>query len=1435
MLVSPAMPRAPLPTSLADLVAGTPVDAIARLTDLAEALPTCNDPSALAALARSVPEAVADLAPEVSLALHGLVAALVAHRPSIPRDLDLLEPRLRLAWRRVQLAVGDLEALARLSDLELLQVACGWSFDEVLELPPLLRRMVGAGDVRLRAQALAAIAPAVRRLALTSAEAFALLVPLAGDADPELRADALASLCEGWVRGLAPAAERERLRLVTAALRDDSLVVVRAAIAAAAALGLGDELRALAQDDGRPPPARVDALDALGPLARDEDIDLALSLATHAPLRFAPATRRFLLAAHRHGVFVRAHHLDALLASFDAHPTWTAEELIRVTHIVRGELVERLGALEPDDPRWLRRAGLLAASVGTRAPQLLRERLAAARDLAVAEALIEAAGRSPEYTGEAPLLAWLDALPEVVLPVLRVKGGPQAEAQLRARVEDPRCAREPRARALSVLWALTRDRAGLLRELSARLGPHESGLFDAERRRIRDRSSADIVAAAPWSQGPEHVDRSSADIAADAPRSRGPEHVDPADAIEPMKQLELLCESGAIEHLPRVVALFREVFRGHVRAVLAGDLAVKRTELPELEQALLRYGRLLLEHGRPVRRWIEASPETGRDLVLQLAIDWLREEPAEAVCVALLELIARHAPGPVALRLIEPLWRSRDRDVRRAAIEAILAGGEGARGLELSLCRLAAHEEPRILSRALAAVMTLRARWAEPLVLAALQRPEMAVKKDAARALAEIASERAIDPLVAWLARHDNPGFRRELLAALRRAAGPSLVAVLVEALERETEPRRVALLHDALSGHLPLAAALRLARSSLAAHARLIEACLAGQVKLADADPERLAAQLHRARLLPRPASPDPGQQLRLHGFSAAAARDLLAQRTEAHEAAILATVRAGLADWIAWLRAGEADPRALALVLDAALPDHREHVDALLACAEANLTDVDAGALAGFLERCLAERAHGRALEVRAIHLLRALPPSPRLGGLRRWRLLGRLGAVRTRADLERCLDETRLGPDHAEGSAALLSEALALPAAGDGEAPELTALREQTRRWHALPEAERRAWLDEALARRPLDVAALEPRRPSPRPPSRPGSQADLDALLTTLRDGDAQERSRAAARLLDWPDARPSWPEVLAAFLRRRVTLSAEHRQRLAPLLTRWPEQPEARAGALELLPHCSPRQERAFVGQWLAAWEVGDANAAERLRQTREALLLPHVWSAAERGDFRRLHLLRPGRSLALRTLVAWARERAPTDDLAHLLDAPSEPPPPADTADPADPVAGRSPDELLALIDQRGVARGLAIRAVHALAAHGEPGVAPLERLVVDPRPFVRTAALRALRQVAPREVSLQAALRALAIESRADVALSLMRSLGHGRHEPALSALLDRLEHRDPRLREGAREALRAWGPAVLPALRRASRHARPDRRPAYASLLAELEQPED
>jgi len=358
----------------------------------------------------------------------------------------------------------------------------------------------------------------------------------------------------------------------------------------------------------------------------------------------------------------------------------------------------------------------------------------------------------------------------------------------------------------------------------------------------------------------------------------------------------------------------------------------------------------------------------------------------------------------------------------------------------------------------------------------------------------------------------------------------------------------------------------------------------------------------------------------------------------------------------------------------------------------------------------------------------------------------------------------------------------------------------------------------------------VAAPPPPRAPSKPRFTPRSTRDLDALVATLRDGDAPERRRAAARILGWPDAAPAWPRVLDAFLARRIELDRDALGRLAATVTSWPEGDAERARAVALVPMLSPRQLRALVPAWLDAWEQGDPRAGEALGAVDPEHLLPHVAERARRGSYAAARLLKPGSSTALRALVDLVRAAAPRE-VSHLTGRANEAAGAGASDDPVDPIAGKDVDRLVGVVTARGVEKGLAVRAVHAMTAHGDGAIAPLARLVVDRRPEVRSAALRALRAVASRERTLEAAAEALTMETRRDVVIQLMSSLGHGRYPPALPILIERLTDGDPRIRKGAHAALRAWGRDAVPALRHAARRARPDRRPHYAAVIADLE----
>jgi hypothetical protein len=1410
------------PRTLATLTTLEWPEAVAKLVAIRALLDSCSDPQRLETIARALPRHVAALAPEPCLALRHLALALVHHNPRLPEDLDRLEPRLRIAWLQVRLTIlDDPTQLDPIADVDLLRVlvnGCGWSPLDVPAPLPLLLRLARASDPRVRERVPALLRSAIHRLALGGEQAFECLRTLAADPQPGIRRAVFATLREPWLSGLSAQTQLSRNQLVEVGLEDSDPKIVEVCIDLAVNLERRAGLLALACDEQSLDASRMMALARLGAIASEEELELGLALAVEDPLRFGAAVRQLLLGAHRHGAFVREPMLPDVLEAFDRHLGWTGEELVRVTHIARVRLIELLGTLAADDRRWIRRASILAASVGTRAPQLIAELLARTDDPEIAAALVDAAGRSPEYDDEEQLLEWLARIPEHVIPVLRVKGGEASALRLRALVEDLCFPAHLRPSALEALWALSDDRRTLQRELSARLGPFASGLFDKTHLSMRDDLAAQIVSEPPWTAIPEHE-------------------------LDPLVVLGSLCESGDRRFLPEVTRAFRSIFRAYVRDALAGDFTIKRLRMPELEQHIYRYGRHLIAHGRVVRRFIEDAPETGRHLLLTLAIDWLREDPDPPICVALLETIGRHEPSGAALRLIETYWRHRDHEVQRAAIEAMLEAGEAVRGLELSICRLSEASDPRIVRQALAAVTRLHASWAEPMVVAALRMPEMGIKKEAAAALAVIGTHRCVPALVEWLGYHDNAAFRSALLSALDTAAGPSAPAILVDALADADEQRRRTLLQEALSGKLTLAAAVRLARSPHPSHRPLVEAVLAGEVMLANASKDELVSALHRAKLRPLPPSDDPTRRLRLEGFSEQAALELVGKLEPKNESQILAAVRAGLAEWITWL--GEKpNSDALRLVLGAATSAHVEHFDRLLDLAErSNVASTAPDTLARFVRRCLTAAETTVHRRARALALVRASPASSHVGGLERFRLLRDLGAVRTRADLDVCLTACRIGPNLAHDSEQLLREALAIPPERDDEHRELghdiarahELLRDGARDWHRLDPASASAWLSTTLDERPLDLEAQpNPSPPEPKPAFVPRSREDLERLHHALATGDAQARERAAALILAWPDARmidDGWRPVLDAYLAARIELGP-HRAVLAQLLDAWPNDPDARARATELVASLDRHRIRRMLPDWIAAWDRGEPDADQVLRSIEQELLLPIVRARAEAGDTRLLRVLHRSESLALRALVDLVRERAP-DEVAHLLDKAESSSTSIEQAQVDDPIVGLSLDALVAKVRERSVEIGLAVRAIHAIASFGERGFDALEAFALDRRPRVRSAALRALRSVAPRERSLHTAAQVLTIETRSDVIVQLMASIAHGRHEPGLSSMLEYLGHRDTKLRTGAREALLAWGADLIPALRRAAHKTRPDRRLAIEELIEQLEQP--
>jgi HEAT repeat protein len=1386
--------------------------AINALLTMRKAIGSCSDHGTLTALAAAIPPRLLGVSGEVAVMVHEIALALAAHHPRIPDDIAELEPALRVAWYRLAIIVSPDRGLTGISDAELLRIVTKWDFAQLTTAQPLLFRMAHATDPRLRMLALTLLPTLVAQLLINGRDAVPLVMQLAADKEVTIRAAAIGTLPQHWLADLSPGQRRQRELIIESAIPSSDWPIAQAAITAARDVGLRHVLTAhLEQSTSAPTVSAL--MVALGHIAQAEDVTTVVSIAQQEPICFGAALQSFLGQAHRHGIFVQDDHVAAMLTQYDCHQDWSAAEFVRLTYIARTLLLEQLSSLDVNDKRWIRRVNILALSTAPGATQLLALVLTSTDDVQIASAAIAAAGRTLDFFDEKSLLRWLPQIPHTVLTVLRCKGGPASISTLRALVRDPLTTSDRRADALDSLWSIDPNRAALQRELTMDVGPYESGLFRLPVQGIA--TFADTLAAHQWQDAKDRE-------------------------IDLDTQLKIYCESGDITFLAQVRDVFREMYRGYVRSALEGNFAIKRQELPDLEQRIFRYGRHLVNSGRSVRPWTSDQPETGRDLVLRFICEWLAENPSDAIKVALLESAARHEPTGNHLRILSTYWRRGHPSVRRAALEILVNTGNHARGLELSLAKLAAETtEPRLQTQALAAMRNLQTMWAEPIDSVEVQSVStMAVKLEAADALDVIGNASSIPSLVYWLANHDNDGFRSRLKKALRHCAGPAYAVVLLYALQKnsteENNPRTTRLLHDALSGQLSLAMILRLARSSEPHHQRLVAACLDNEVTLADASCQKLAEALHRAQMLPTPKTGDPALQLRLQGFSPAAARlfvaHCVANRSHIQESD-LAVIRNQFASWVTWL-ATDPFADALELLLQVADKSHHEQFESLLDIVQRDAAAVEPIEIVQFMQRCIAGAAMS-AVVMRSISIIRNLAQSALLGGVKRYQLLGQLGAFRTVADIKLCLTGCKVSAAVVSESTALLHDVLQVPTFREALTEDMKTLHDKISNWHRTADVGA-PWLIAAMAQRPLGLPIIAaPEQPKRKRDHMLRSMENLQALQSLLEDPD--KRQEAADLLLTWADAAPAWPLILSAYMNNRIDINLTDHPSVVETLTQWtyasPKQPIARQLILAAL--LTEHQRSSVVPQWLAARFRGDRDADALVRAIDQSKLWSFIVERARQGHFDAVELV-PNCRLR-RDLVALAQQQSV--DLRHLLVDVSDTSTvrPDDRQDPKDPLADKTVSELVEIAHQltnkTAANIGLSVRAVHALALHGEVSLDPLTALTLDPRPAVRSAALRALRFVASKEHMMEVTMRVLDIETRSDVIVSLLSSLGHGRHPPTLPALLNRVTDADNKIRDAAHSALQSWGSSALPSIHQHARRARPDRRAIFEALIATMQ----
>ncbi|MER8267814.1 HEAT repeat domain-containing protein [Streptomyces griseus] len=388
--------------------------------------------------------------------------------------------------------------------------------------------------------------------------------------------------------------------------------------------------------------------------------------------------------------------------------------------------------------------------------------------------------------------------------------------------------------------------------------------------------------------------------------------------------------------------------------------------------------------------------------------------------------------------------------------------------------------------------------------------------------------------------------------------------------------------------------------------------------------------------------------------------------------------------------------------------------------------------------------------------------------------------------------------------------------------------------------------------------------------------PRSAAQRTRLLAMLEAKRPERRTAAARALLDRPEPEVA-RAVLRAYLRGRVDVLPETASLdlLAHPQDHCGDRPEEDGGrhpAVAELTFRGVLPERALrwaallpeddlpplVPLIVAWWQNGSPAVHEAARTTLHHVpadvLAHHLAPRVEAGDLGLLDLL-AGVRLLRTPVLSRAERRLRTegrDDLADalvLVDGPLRTPgaAPVDAAAldalctpfrPAAAVpAGRpsTPDLLdLARTGTPEQIREVLTRLVEEHAPEPGAATAPelhalVEELLSHPRAGVRLRAHRTSRALFDRDTHARLTVLLLSDPSP-DVVRMAARTLGRAGWEPALPGLVRLLDHRGAGVRGAAREALVGFGDAAVPVLRRTAAHARPDRRPLYTDVLAEI-----
>ncbi|MDC0744738.1 HEAT repeat domain-containing protein [Polyangium mundeleinium] len=663
---------------------------------------------------------------------------------------------------------------------------------------------------------------------LSPVEAAEVLLDIARRSSDAVASRALGLLAEPWAQGLS-------CPPLAAWLHGEEVALAALRLAASRRDTAWVRRFATCEDVARS--VRRAALVALGALGEVEDVELLLVLAEEDPAGAGPEAIEAMCCLKRRGISPdedQARRAIELALHYDALPI---EALVESTSSRADALVATIDECISRGASKARAARLLAAFGTRRTLARLLEMAEQSADPILSRCAIRELGRLEERSAEPVILAKLDAEPEACLFALGRLGGATTAQRLRSLLEGTP---PPWLSAgLRVLFRL--DPSPTVLAAAAEHGAISAETLDA----LQAHGSAEqIDALAALAKAPGHPFRASAISALG--RTGGPLAIDPLAAL-----------------------------------LTDGD-----EEIRELCKAALRTLGQRLAIPDPPLACLEGATDPGAALVAEAALRRLRLRSESVAETTLLLDAVLGCDHPHLVRVVRPLLRRENPEIRKRAIACLSAAGPAcAAWLLPSLSR----DVPLPVARqALLALGNAAVPGLGGTIAAWLSHPNMNLKKAAAEALARSRDSDVIPALVDVLAFHDQPGLRELAEQALRAIAGPFFRSLIVERIAATKEPRREDLLASTIARDFsPEELAALVARRPDLPKVLLLHAYAANAGSSADLD----AALLRQgARLrIPRETDVAPESPLRAGLAGADAERCITELRRRIHEAPFL------------------------------------------------------------------------------------------------------------------------------------------------------------------------------------------------------------------------------------------------------------------------------------------------------------------------------------------------------------------------------------------------------------------------------------------------------------------------------------------------------------------------------------------------------------------